>query len=121
MTRVPDLESGAFSVCSTKKIFKYTLYAVGKAIEDNPAVRISSVKNGHDVASHAYTWIDYAHTTAEKKKAYIKKKSRQLQRYVVSLKRGGIMDGCQTDLRLYFRKFTERWIFLSFGIGFVFR
>lgn len=34
--------------------YKYTLYAVGKAIEDNPAVGISSVKNGHDVASHAY-------------------------------------------------------------------
>lgn len=24
MTTVPDLDSGAFSVCSTKKIFKYT-------------------------------------------------------------------------------------------------
>jgi peptidoglycan/xylan/chitin deacetylase (PgdA/CDA1 family) len=34
--------------------YKYTLYAVGKAIEDNPAVGISSVKKGHDVASHAY-------------------------------------------------------------------
>ncbi|CAG8959380.1 hypothetical protein HYFRA_00001278 [Hymenoscyphus fraxineus] len=53
--------------------YKYTLYAVGKAIEDNPAVGISSVKNGHDVASHAYRWIDYADMSVEQEKAYIKK------------------------------------------------
>lgn len=53
--------------------YKYTLYAVGKAIEDNPAVGLSSVKNGHDVASHAYRWIDYADMPPEKEKAYIKK------------------------------------------------
>lgn len=33
---------------------KYTLYAVGKALEENPAVAESSIRNGHDVASHAY-------------------------------------------------------------------
>lgn len=53
--------------------YKYTLYAVGKAIEDNPAVGLSSVKNGHDVASHAYRWIDYANMPPEQEKAYIKK------------------------------------------------
>jgi peptidoglycan/xylan/chitin deacetylase (PgdA/CDA1 family) len=51
-----------------KHKFKYTLYAVGKAIEDNPAVGISSVKNGHDIASHAYRWIDYADMSPEKEK-----------------------------------------------------
>jgi peptidoglycan/xylan/chitin deacetylase (PgdA/CDA1 family) len=51
-----------------KHNYKYTLYAVGKAIEDNPAVGISSVKNGHDVASHAYRWIDYADMSPEKEK-----------------------------------------------------
>jgi peptidoglycan/xylan/chitin deacetylase (PgdA/CDA1 family) len=56
-----------------KHNYKYTLYAVGKAIEDNPAVGISSVKNGHDVASHAYRWIDYYDMPPEKEKAYIKK------------------------------------------------
>ncbi|OAP54858.1 hypothetical protein AYL99_11306 [Fonsecaea erecta] len=53
--------------------FKYTLYAVGKAIEENPEVAISSVRNGHDVASHAYRWIDYHHVSREAEKAYIKK------------------------------------------------
>lgn len=33
---------------------KYTLYAVGQALEKNPAVAKSSVENGHDVASHCY-------------------------------------------------------------------
>ena len=56
-----------------KHNYKYTLYAVGKAIEDNPAVAISSAKNGHDIASHAYRWIDYANMALEKEKAYIKK------------------------------------------------
>lgn len=56
-----------------KHNYKYTLYAVGKAIEDNPAVGTSSVKNGHDVASHAYRWIDYADMPPEKEKEYIKK------------------------------------------------
>lgn len=56
-----------------KHDYKYTLYAVGKALEDNPAVATSSVKNGHDVASHAYRWIDYADMPPEKEKAYIKK------------------------------------------------
>ncbi|KAK5000817.1 hypothetical protein LTR28_012981, partial [Elasticomyces elasticus] len=33
---------------------KFTLYGVGKALEDNPAVARSCVENGHDVASHGY-------------------------------------------------------------------
>ncbi|PGH16036.1 hypothetical protein AJ79_02016 [Helicocarpus griseus UAMH5409] len=52
---------------------KYTLYAVGKALEDNPAVAKSSVENGHDVASHAYRWIDYHSMPPEQEKEYIKK------------------------------------------------
>lgn len=37
--------------------FKYTLYAVGQALEMNPAVARSSVENGHDVASHCYRCV----------------------------------------------------------------
>jgi peptidoglycan/xylan/chitin deacetylase (PgdA/CDA1 family) len=33
---------------------KYTLYAVAMAIELNPEVAASSVREGHDVASHGY-------------------------------------------------------------------
>jgi len=42
-----------------KHNIEYTLYAVSRALKDNPAVGISSVKNGYDIASHAYRWIDY--------------------------------------------------------------
>lgn len=34
---------------------------------------ISSVKNGHDIASHAYRWIDYSDMSVEQEKAYIRK------------------------------------------------
>lgn len=39
-----------------KHNYKFTLYGVGKALEDNPAVGRSCVENGHDVASHAYRY-----------------------------------------------------------------
>jgi hypothetical protein len=52
MTTVLDMESGVFPVFLTRKL-SYTLYAVGKAVEDDPDVGISSV-NRHDVASQAY-------------------------------------------------------------------
>ncbi|KAI9735972.1 MAG: hypothetical protein M1834_001438 [Cirrosporium novae-zelandiae] len=56
-----------------KHNIKYTLYAVGKAIEENLAVAVSSVQNGHDVASHAYRWIDYHAMPPETEKEYIRK------------------------------------------------
>jgi peptidoglycan/xylan/chitin deacetylase (PgdA/CDA1 family) len=52
---------------------KYTLYAVGQALEKNPEVARSSVENGHDIASHAYRWIDYHSMPAEEEKEYIRK------------------------------------------------
>ncbi|THW28630.1 glycoside hydrolase/deacetylase [Aureobasidium pullulans] len=52
---------------------KFTLYGVGKALEDNPAVGRSCVENGHDVASHAYRWVDYHDFPPEKEKEYIRK------------------------------------------------
>lgn len=53
--------------------WKYTLYAVGKALEENPEVGRESVKNGHDVASHAYRWIDYHDMSLEDEKGMIRK------------------------------------------------
>ena len=39
-----------------KHNMKFTLYGVGKALEDNPAFPRSCTENGHDVASHAYRY-----------------------------------------------------------------
>ncbi|KAF1977326.1 glycoside hydrolase/deacetylase [Bimuria novae-zelandiae CBS 107.79] len=65
-------------VCRLFRLFnkhdmKYTLYGVGMAFEKNPAVAKSSVENGHDIASHAYRWIDYHSMSAEQEKEYIRK------------------------------------------------
>lgn len=37
-----------------------TVFAVGKAIADNPQVGRECVRLGHEVASHHWRWIDYA-------------------------------------------------------------
>lgn len=60
--------------------YKYTLYAVGKALEDNPAVGKAAVRDGHDVASHAYRWIDYTDMSVEQEKAYIRKEIETIQK-----------------------------------------
>ncbi|WP_376091465.1 polysaccharide deacetylase family protein [Roseomonas sp. CCTCC AB2023176] len=36
-----------------------TVYAVGRALELNPEAGRAFAKGGHEVASHAYRWIDY--------------------------------------------------------------
>jgi peptidoglycan/xylan/chitin deacetylase (PgdA/CDA1 family) len=56
-----------------KHNIEYTLYAVSRALKDNPAVRISSVKNGDDIASHTYRWIDYHSYHLQQQKEYIRK------------------------------------------------
>ncbi len=92
------MESGVFPVFSTRELSN-TLYAVGKAIEEDPDVGISSV-NRHDVASHAYRWIDYAHMTPEKEKAYIKKEIETVTKISGSPPEGWYYDEYQADLSL---------------------
>lgn len=53
--------------------FKYTLYAVGRAIEQNPEVALRTHRNGSEVASHGYRWINYDLMPADEEKAMIKK------------------------------------------------
>ncbi|TVY22024.1 Chitin deacetylase [Lachnellula arida] len=88
-----DIPLGAEHTVLNGDIFnyKYTFYAVGKAIEDNPAVGICSMKNDHDVASHAYRWIDYANMPRSKKRHILRRRLRLLQRSAGSHQRAGIM------------------------------
>ena len=37
----------------------FTAYAVGMALERNPAAVEAMLKDGHEIASHGYRWIDY--------------------------------------------------------------
>jgi peptidoglycan/xylan/chitin deacetylase (PgdA/CDA1 family) len=63
-----------------KHAFKWTLYAVGKAIEQNPETALRTVRSGSEVASHAYRWINYDRMPAEEEKAMIKRGIRSIQK-----------------------------------------
>ncbi|KAI9372840.1 hypothetical protein BJX61DRAFT_505466 [Aspergillus egyptiacus] len=52
---------------------KFTLYAVARAVEHNPEVATRCVQEGHDVASHAYRWVNYHDFSIEKEKDYIRR------------------------------------------------
>ena len=58
---------------------KFTLYAVAQAIEIQPEVAKRCVELGHDVASHAYRWIDYHDMSVEEEEELIKKAVESLK------------------------------------------
>ncbi|KAL2810560.1 hypothetical protein BJX63DRAFT_315273 [Aspergillus granulosus] len=58
---------------------KFTLYAVARAIEHNPDVAKRCVEEGHDIASHAYRWVNYHDFSIEKEKEYIRKGVQSLK------------------------------------------
>ncbi|ERS97560.1 carbohydrate esterase family 4 protein [Sporothrix schenckii 1099-18] len=56
-----------------------TAFAVGQALEKNPAVAAALGQNGHEIASHGYRWVTYHGMTPALEKAYV-------ERQLVSLK-----------------------------------
>ncbi|KAK1823649.1 hypothetical protein LTR12_001835 [Friedmanniomyces endolithicus] len=56
-----------------KHEMKFTLYAVACAVQEVPEVVTRCVETGHDVASHAYRWLEYHDFSIEKEKEWIKK------------------------------------------------
>jgi putative urate catabolism protein len=48
-----------------------TVYAVGRALELNPDAAEAMAKAGHEVASHAYRWIDYTDVSEEVEREHI--------------------------------------------------
>lgn len=53
-----------------------TCYAVGQALEKNPAVAAALQVGGHEIASHAYRWLDYHACPPELEREYV---VRQMQ------------------------------------------
>ncbi|RKO92551.1 hypothetical protein BDK51DRAFT_16734, partial [Blyttiomyces helicus] len=51
--------------------FRFTCYAVGKAVEGNSEAIRAMHKDGHEVASHS-TWIDYSKLTEEEEREHIR-------------------------------------------------
>ena len=48
-----------------------TAYAVGQALERYPDIIHAFMQNGHEIASHAYRWVDYHSMDADLEKQYI--------------------------------------------------
>lgn len=48
-----------------------TAFAVGRALELNPAIGRALSAAGHEVAGHGYRWIDYRHVPAEEERCHI--------------------------------------------------
>lgn len=56
-----------------------TCYAVGQALEKNPAVAKALMDGGHEIASHAYRWIDYHPMPVELEKEYILRQLKSIK------------------------------------------
>ena len=48
-----------------------TVFAVGMAVERNPAVIEAMVADGHEICSHGYRWIDYQYVSEEIEREHI--------------------------------------------------
>ena len=59
--------------------YKFTTYAVGKAFECQPDVPKAIVRDGHEVASHAYRWLDYGEVSIEREKELIRQNIKSLE------------------------------------------
>ncbi|KXS11232.1 carbohydrate esterase family 4 protein [Gonapodya prolifera JEL478] len=81
-TRDPNMETqyeygsraGVWRVANifAKRNFKFTVYAVGRAVELNPTVITALHNAGHDIASHNHRWIDYAAVPPAEMRAHVK-------------------------------------------------
>lgn len=58
---------------------KITAYAVGRAFEANEDVAKAFVRDGHEIASHAYRWIPYDNLEPEAEKSYILRQLKALE------------------------------------------
>lgn len=59
--------------------YPFTLYAVGQALEKNPAVGKACVAAGHEIAGHGYRWVDFRDWSPEDEKADLKKCIKAIQ------------------------------------------
>ena len=57
-----------------------TVYAVGMALERNPAAGRAMAEAGFEVASHGWRWIDYQHVPEDEERAHLKLAIAALER-----------------------------------------
>ncbi|KAF2668298.1 possibe polysaccharide deacetylase [Microthyrium microscopicum] len=71
-----------------------TAYAVGQALEKNPAVAKAFVDGGHEIASHGYRWIPYHNMSPEMEMQYIKRQLQSLKASTGSYPVGWFIGRC---------------------------
>ena len=81
--RHPSMESiyeygSRVGVWRLLKLFKQkqlplTVFAVGMALERNPAVADMALEHGQEICSHGYRWIDYRHVSESVEREHIQK------------------------------------------------
>jgi len=59
-----------------------TIYAVGMALERNPAAAAEMARSGFEVACHGYRWIDYQFVPEEVERADIQRNIDAITRLV---------------------------------------
>ena len=57
----------------SERNMRFTSWAVGRALELNPAAGKAMAEGGHEVASHGYRWINYKDFTLEQELDHMKK------------------------------------------------
>ncbi len=57
-----------------------TVYAVGQALERNPAAARAMVAAGWEVASHGWRWIDYLEMSADEERAHVRHAIEAIER-----------------------------------------
>ena len=57
-----------------------TVYAVGQALERNPAAARAMADAGWEVASHGWRWIDYAELSEEEERSHIRRTIEAIER-----------------------------------------
>ena len=56
-----------------------TIFAVGQALELNPALGSALAVAGHEIASHHYRWIDYSNVPEETEREHIRRASSVIE------------------------------------------
>ena len=57
-----------------------TVYAVGQALERNPAAARAMVEAGWEVASHGWRWIDYAELSEDEEREHIRRSIEAIEK-----------------------------------------
>ncbi|KAF2099749.1 glycoside hydrolase/deacetylase [Rhizodiscina lignyota] len=91
--------------------YPFTLYAVGQALEKNPAVGKACVAAGHEIAGHGYRWVDFKDWHPVDEKEDLKKGIRAIQNICgVSPKGWYVGRGSPNSTGLVYEAFKEMGI-----------